>query len=84
MRKLEESRERKLQRVLCNRCGKDLRVENGILKEGCLSVDYSFGYFSKKDGTKIRFDLCEECYEEITSRFAIPVEISEDTELLGV
>ena len=84
MRKLEERRERKLQRVLCNRCGKDLRVENGILKEGCLSVDYCFGYFSKKDGTKIRFDLCEECYEEITSRFAIPVEISEDTELLGV
>lgn len=84
MRRLEDGRERRLQKVICNRCGRELKVEGGILKEGCFSVDYRFGYFSKKDGTRNRFDLCEECYEKMISQFRIPVEIEEDTELLGL
>lgn len=84
MRESENGLETKLRNVVCNQCGRALKVEGGILKEGCFSADYLFGYFSKKDGVRNRFDLCEECYEKIVSQFKIPVEESEETELLGV
>lgn len=84
MRESENELETKLRNVVCNQCGRALKVEGGILKEGCFSADYLFGYFSKKDGVRNRFDLCEECYEKIVSQFKIPVEESEETELLGV
>ncbi|MCI5954697.1 MAG: hypothetical protein MRZ49_09035 [Lachnospiraceae bacterium] len=69
-------------RVVCNRCGKELKLENGILKEGCISADVCFGYFSRRDGARHRFDLCEDCYDEMISRFCVPVETTESTELL--
>lgn len=69
-------------RVVCNRCGKELRLEKGILKEGCFSADILFGYFSRRDGARHRFDLCEDCYDEIISQFRVPVETAESTELL--
>ncbi len=69
-------------RVVCNRCGKELKLENGILKEGCFSADILFGYFSRRDGVRHRFDLCEDCYDEIISQFRVPVETAENTELL--
>ena len=31
--------------------------ENGYLKEGAFSINYTFGYFSKKDGMKHCFDF---------------------------
>ncbi len=68
--------------VICNRCKKELKVENGILKEGCFCAEPRFGYFSKKDGIKHFFDLCEECYDKMTTGFAIPVEAEEVKELL--
>ena len=34
-----------------------------------------------KDLEKHEFDLCEECYDRITLSFAVPPEISEDTEV---
>lgn len=71
-----------LKRVRCNRCGKELKVEQGYLKEGCFHADTVFGYFSRKDGIRHRFDLCENCYDEWTAQFAVPVEINEETELL--
>lgn len=45
MRKWKQN-EAVLQSVICNRCGKPLKVENGVLKEGCLQVCQTFGYFS--------------------------------------
>ncbi|MGN0403240.1 MAG: hypothetical protein ACI4HQ_13410 [Acetatifactor sp.] len=84
MRRLENGQERRLQKVVCNRCGRELKVEGGILKEGCFSAEYSFGYFSKKDGIKNCFDLCEECYDAMISQFKIPVDAVEETELLGL
>lgn len=68
-------------KVICNRCKKELKSSGKYLTEGCFSVDYTFGYFSKKDGTRHRFDLCEDCYDEIIGQFAIPVEEDEETEL---
>lgn len=71
-----------LTKVVCNACGKNLLVENGILKEECIHVDHDFGFFGSKDGESDSFDLCETCYEELVSRFAIPVERRERKELL--
>ncbi|HIW80151.1 MAG TPA: hypothetical protein H9742_01260 [Candidatus Acetatifactor stercoripullorum] len=82
MRRYEKEQGDQLVQVICNRCGKELRLENGYLKEGCLNVDYVFGYFSEKDGLRHRFDLCEECYDEMIRHFRIPVQISQERELL--
>lgn len=82
MRRYEDETEGKLIQVVCNQCKKELKLENGYLKEGCFSVDATFGYFSKKDGTRHRFDLCEECYDKMIAHFQVPVEESEAHELL--
>jgi len=82
MRRYRIGQEQVLTQVLCNQCGRELKVENGYLKEGCFTADTVFGYFSKKDGKHCRFDLCEDCYDKLTAQFAVPVEMDEETELL--
>ncbi len=82
MRKYESTNEAKLERVVCNQCKKVLKLENGYLKEECFHADHIFGYFSRKDGTRHSFDLCEECYDRMIARFQIPVETEEEKELL--
>lgn len=42
------STERKVQRIFCNQCGRSMKIENGIVREGIFSAEVSFGYFSKK------------------------------------
>lgn len=69
-------------KIYCNYCGKEIRVEQGIVKEGIFSVRYPFGYFSKKDGQIHDFDLCEACYDRITRDFQIPCTIEEENEFL--
>ena len=82
MRKYEDEANGKLIQVVCNQCRRELKLENGYLKEGCFAVDTVFGYFSEKDGTRHQFDLCEECYDKMVARFAVPVEESQAKELL--
>ena len=59
------STERKVQKIFCNQCGRPMKIENGIVREGIFSAEVSFGYFSKKDGIRQEFDLCEECYDRM-------------------
>lgn len=68
--------------VVCNKCGKALKMEKGYLREFCFDGRAVFGYFSQKDGTAHSFDLCEECYDSLTAQFIVPVEESEETELV--
>ncbi|MBQ7840277.1 MAG: hypothetical protein IJ390_07300 [Lachnospiraceae bacterium] len=68
--------------VRCNGCGRSMKVENGVLKEGCFLGRQDFGYFSTMDGQRHSFDLCEECYREMAKAFTIPVEMEDITELL--
>lgn len=82
MRKYEEGRNGKLIQVVCNKCGRPLRLENGYLREYCFSADTVFGYFSHKDGIRHHFDLCESCYDEWTAQFVSAPEESEELELL--
>ncbi len=74
--------EQQLEQVICNQCKKELKIKNGIVQEGCFSVQYPFGYFSGKDGEVHCFDLCEECYDKMLAKFRIPAQIKENTELL--
>ena len=84
MRLYEEKEQQgtELVEVFCNQCGRKLLVEEGILKEGCFSIDYRFDYFSNKDGYIYSFDLCEECFDKIISGFQNPAQIMEIKEFL--
>lgn len=74
--------EKELTAVVCNKCGRELRVEDGYVKEGCFTANFAFGYFSRRDGMRHRFDLCEDCYDELLGTFAVGVEESEEKELV--
>lgn len=77
-----EQMEPQLTKVFCNQCGKELVVEDGIVKEGCFSVNYEFDYFSNKDGYIYSLDLCEECFDKWIHKFQNPVAIIETKEFL--
>ncbi len=68
--------------IYCNRCKKQIKSRSGIAQEGLFHAETDWGYFSEKDGERHSFDLCEDCYDEITEAFAIPVERVRLTELL--
>ena len=80
--KEKEQQELQLAKAFCNQCQKELLVEDGILKEGCFSVDYEFDYFSNKDGYIYSFDLCEKCFDAWVKGFQSPVRITETKEFL--
>ena len=84
--------------MICNACGKKILYKGEIPQEDvCTFIKeceqrqdpYNYrikewGYFSKKDLQVHKFNLCEECYDRITSSFAVPVEISEKTEVMSM
>ena len=82
MRKYGDGQDKKLIQIVCNKCGRALKVQDGYLKEYCFSGDAVFGYFSRKDGMKHHFDLCEDCYDALTAQFDVAVEETEALELL--
>lgn len=71
-----------LKEIYCNKCGKIISLDNGIIKEGVCSVNQLWGYFSDKDGQRHTFDLCESCYDVIIKDFAIPIENIEEKEMV--
>jgi len=82
MRKYLDSNKKTLEKIVCNQCGRELELKNGIVQEGVFQGDAHWGYFSEKDGEHHSFDLCESCYERLLSGFSIPVTVEEQTELL--
>ena len=65
MRKYSEETKKKLISMYCNKCGKLISIDNGIINQGVFNVTYGWGYFSEKDGQVHEFDLCEECYDRM-------------------
>ena len=63
--------------IICNQCGKEIRVVNGRPEGEVLSVDHTWGYFSEKDGERHSFDLCESCYDKLLASFKIPADVRE-------
>lgn len=82
MRKYRNETVEKLELLSCNRCGKSIKLVNGMGAEGVCHVEVPWGYFSEMDGEVHSFDLCEECYRKLIKEFAIPVTVRERKELL--
>lgn len=82
MRKYSIMNKDRLATVLCNKCGKNLKMQGDIVTEGAFMVDYAWNYFSDKDGDIHKFDLCEGCYNEMIQQFNIPVDIEKRVELM--
>ena len=68
-------------RIFCYACGKELYMENNILKEDAFEAKKQWGYFSKKDTKMHSFVLCEECYDKMISRVVIPPIVTDVVEL---
>lgn len=82
MRQYAESGKITLKKIVCNQCGRELKLENGIVQEGVFSGEVRWGYFSGKDGEFHSFDLCEACFDRLAGGFAVPVTVEEERELL--
>lgn len=82
MRQYLDPDQRTLEKIVCNQCGRELKLKNGIVQEGIFTGEARFGYFSGKDGEKHSFDLCEECYDRLVKGFLVPVTVEEETEFL--
>lgn len=67
--------------LFCNVCAREIKMENGILKEDVFEGNKEWGYFSEKDMVRHSFILCEDCYDRFVSTFAIPLEETAVTEL---
>ena len=77
MRQYQMKETKEIKKIICNKCGRQIKVVNGRPEEGVFSVDHTWGYFSEKDGERHSFDLCESCYDELLKTFLIPAEIEE-------
>jgi len=60
-----------IDKIICNKCGKEIKVIRGVAQEDYLSVEKRRGYFSDKDNQYDTFDLCEDCYDELVAGFEI-------------
>jgi ribosomal-protein-alanine N-acetyltransferase len=74
MRQYKMQEKKEVDKIVCNKCGKEILVENGVAEADMLSVQKRWGYFSNKDNDVHEFDLCEECYDKWIATFAIPIE----------
>lgn len=72
---LKETKEiqKEIKKIVCNKCGKEIKMTNGRLEEDILIVEKRWGYFSGKDNQVDEFDLCEDCYDAFVSTFVIPI-----------
>lgn len=56
--------------ILCNKCGKSLKDEQGMNYEGLVEANFIGGFYSKfGDMSKYKFSLCEECLDELFKSF---------------
>lgn len=62
---------KEIDKIICNKCGKEIKVVRGVAQEEFLSVEKRWGYFSNKDNREDTFDLCEDCYDELVASFKI-------------
>ena len=71
-----------LETVICNCCGKKLVVKDGSVREGMVSWNPVWDFFSERDGEVHHMDICEECYNNWIAQFCISVDIEETIELI--
>lgn len=57
--------------IRCNKCTKIVYEDCKNISEDYLAVHKLWGYFSKNDGKRYNFDLCEACFLKFIKRFKI-------------
>ena len=62
-----------LQKIICNKCGKEIIISKGVPQEDYLEVEKRWGYQSNKDNQVDCFDLCEDCYDDFVKGFKIKI-----------
>ncbi|ONI44020.1 hypothetical protein AN641_08545 [Candidatus Epulonipiscioides gigas] len=66
----------------CNCCGRNIDEVSKISGHNdFLLVRKEWGYFSNKDMTEHRFNICENCYDKWIESFKLPIEEFITTEL---
>ena len=70
-KEIEETK--KIEKIICNKCGREIEVKGGVPQEDVLEVNKRWGYFSRKDNQIDQVDLCEDCYDELVKSFQIKV-----------
>lgn len=70
----ELERTEKIEKIICNKCGKEILVSGGVPQEDVLEVKKRWGYHSRKDNQVDCFDLCEDCYDELIRSFRVKME----------
>ena len=53
----ELERTEKIEKIICNKCGKEILVRGGVPQEDVLEVRKRWGYHSRKDNQVDCFDL---------------------------
>ncbi len=71
---IEKKPVEELKKIICNKCGREIPVLQGVPQEEVLSVEKRWGYFSRKDNQIHRFEICEDCYDELVESFCIKIE----------
>lgn len=67
--------------IYCNACGKKLdTIPKANVRREHLNINKEWGYFSGKDFMIHSFTVCEQCYDNWTDTFAIPVKKNVQTE----
>ncbi len=69
-------------KLICNVCGKIVLMEQGVFMEDMFEAAKEWGYFSEHDLEIHKFNICEECYNQMVSNFKIPIEIVKKKEVL--
>ena len=82
MRKYRNDNREKLEKLVCNCCGKSIRIVNGMAMEGVCHIDIPWGYFSGMDGEDHSMDICESCYLKWITTFNVPIAVEERKEML--
>lgn len=71
--RVETKDSNELEKVICNKCGKEMKVIKGVSQEDFLEVEKRWGYGSHKDNEVDSFELCEDCYDELVESFRIKI-----------
>ena len=66
-----------LDQVCCNMCGRQVGKNDFGYFEDHLSVTKTWGYGTPSDGETHTFDLCFECYSDMSKSFVIPARVLE-------
>lgn len=80
MKKYDEDNKKEL--IVCNCCGQVIVPADSSDKAAFLAVTQMWGYFSKWDGFRHSFHMCEKCYEKMIMTWVYPPDSEEETELL--